>query len=332
MTRPRRRRWIVAAVFIAASGTAGASARADAPPVALAEALFRDGARLFAGGQIDKACSKFAESQKLDPALGTIFFLAVCHEKQGLTASAWSEFTAATEWAEREDQPERAMLGRKHLSALAHKLATVQISATRVSGLELRVDDGPLSSAAMGTPLPLDPGEHLLEARAPGYSPWRTTLMVPRDAAALKVTVPPLSPVEPDAAPASAQRPSTLPGRSAVPVLAWVTAAVTASGVAGGAVFGEMTFSARDAATRDCPESRCTPSGFAEIAQARTDATISTVAFGIGLGSAVATAVFWAVGDPAQRARPHPTSAGVLTLLPIMSFQAKGLAVAGRFE
>ena len=55
---------------------------------AIAEALFRDGKALIAAERINDACAKFQESERLDPALGTLLHLATCYAQVGKTASA----------------------------------------------------------------------------------------------------------------------------------------------------------------------------------------------------------------------------------------------------
>src|SRR5688500_18545046 len=79
--------------------------RAEAVPTgsdkALAEVLFREGRQLLQRGETDAACEKFAESHRLDEALGTLLNLAVCHESQGRFASAWAEFHQAAATARR---------------------------------------------------------------------------------------------------------------------------------------------------------------------------------------------------------------------------------------
>jgi hypothetical protein len=308
----------IAAVSAVASGAR--PAQADSRSVA--EALFRDGTQLLGANRIDEACPKLAESQKLDPALGTLFYLAVCHEQQGLTATAWSEFTSATEWAERTNQPERIAFGRKHLQDLNEKLSTVVLQAESAFGLELRLDDGLLSTAAIGTPLPLDPGRHVIVASAPGHQPWQTTVNVESTGQALSVTIPALTavtlapkektkPLEADSEPPLSGQISEATQAPAAPhsptnVLLWTAASVTGASAVLGTVFGIMTFGARDRAISECPGNVCGPGGFDDIDRARSFATVSTVSFGVGLAAAIATGYLWLRGDGVSN---HSTSA-----------------------
>src|SRR5687768_8531645 len=72
---------VVAAVVVLAS----ARGRALAQPrdAAAGEALFIEGRRLMKVGDRPAACAKFAESQRLDPAVGTLANLADCEEQRG---------------------------------------------------------------------------------------------------------------------------------------------------------------------------------------------------------------------------------------------------------
>ena len=68
---------------------AGRSAGAEPRDPAAAEWLFREGRALMKKGDFAPACAKLAESQRLDPAVGTLMNLAECEERIGRTASAW---------------------------------------------------------------------------------------------------------------------------------------------------------------------------------------------------------------------------------------------------
>src|SRR5687768_16841895 len=86
----------LAPLAVAFALTLAWSAPVFARDPAAAEALYRAGRDSAKKGDWDKACSQFAESQRLDPAPGTLLNLADCEERRGLIASAWSHYTEAS--------------------------------------------------------------------------------------------------------------------------------------------------------------------------------------------------------------------------------------------
>ncbi|NOU28880.1 MAG: hypothetical protein HOO96_13330, partial [Polyangiaceae bacterium] len=48
-----------------------------------AETLFREGRKALEAGDYAVACAKFAESQRIEPAPGTLLNLAGCEERSG---------------------------------------------------------------------------------------------------------------------------------------------------------------------------------------------------------------------------------------------------------
>lgn len=170
---------------------------------AIAEGLFQQARELVKQGRYDEACPKLAESQRLDPKLGTLLNLAVCHEKQGRTASAWGEYSSAAGIARREGQREREEFARKQLAALDKQLSHVLLQLSGpIAGLQISLDDQPLTAAVVGVPLPIDPGVHHLAAVSPGRLPWSRDVDVPRERTDLVITVPMLAPLPPAVAPA----------------------------------------------------------------------------------------------------------------------------------
>src|SRR5690349_10947186 len=104
-----------------------ATARALAEPTAaersLAAALFDQGRTLMGEGKVDEACVKLAESQRLDPGGGTLLNLALCHEKQGKIATAWTEFREARATAKKDNRPDREAAADNEIAKLEPMLS-----------------------------------------------------------------------------------------------------------------------------------------------------------------------------------------------------------------
>src|SRR5580692_11189003 len=87
----------VAIALAVAGAVSGSEARAESIDPAVADALFRKGREAAEKGDWATACPKFAESQRLDPAPGTLLNLADCEEHLGQLASAYEHFKTAVE-------------------------------------------------------------------------------------------------------------------------------------------------------------------------------------------------------------------------------------------
>ncbi|HEY0463370.1 MAG TPA: hypothetical protein VGC79_04135, partial [Polyangiaceae bacterium] len=60
-----------------------ARAEAGAAQKAAAESLFDDGLKAMKSGHFSEACPKLEESERIDPAIGTLLYLGECYEKVG---------------------------------------------------------------------------------------------------------------------------------------------------------------------------------------------------------------------------------------------------------
>jgi hypothetical protein len=175
---------------------------------AAAEALFNQGRQLMTAGKFVEACPKFEASQQLDPGLGTMLNLAECYEKTGRTASAWAEYREAIPLARAAGAKARQDLATERAKALEERLSTLTIRAMTNpedgANLEVRRDGVPVQPAELGSPIPVDPGEHVIEAVAPGKQAWSTKVQVGADAAKVAVDIPKLEPAGAEGAPATA--------------------------------------------------------------------------------------------------------------------------------
>jgi hypothetical protein len=204
---------VQAALLALASHAFAFRSYADDADTAAAEALFQQGRALLEAGQTAEACPKLAESQRLDPATGTLIALAACHEQQNKLASAWAEFTEAAGRAERESRPDRRQLASERAQRLEPRLSTLTVQVTPalagVRGLELMRSERALGRGAWNVPVPLDGGEYVIEARAPQMKPWRAVVKIADEGDRQVVVIPELVP-EPPA-------PTALPAPAAPP-------------------------------------------------------------------------------------------------------------------
>jgi hypothetical protein len=160
----------------------------------IAQSLFDDGRTLLEAGRYTEACPKFAESQRLDPGGGTLLNLALCHELEGKTATAWTEFREALSIAVRDDRKDRQELANGHITALAPKLTKLTVAvpdAIAARDPEVTLDRSRLPAAAWNTEIPLDPGEHRIAVSAQGLPRWETSVATLEAGHTYRVDVPP---------------------------------------------------------------------------------------------------------------------------------------------
>jgi hypothetical protein len=175
------------------------SSAAHAQPAgAQAEVLFRQGRELMAAGKIGEACTAFAASQQLDPAVTTLINLAGCREQNGQLATAWGLFLDA------ERQTRGAIdRGTKQLhdvaAARAKKLEprisklTINVpQQSQLDGLEIARDSERVDSPLWNRALPIDGGTYTITARAPGTNEWSTKVTVGVEADTKTVDIPDL--------------------------------------------------------------------------------------------------------------------------------------------
>jgi tetratricopeptide (TPR) repeat protein len=218
--------------------------------VALAETLYQQARDLMAEGRYDEACPKLEESQRLDPATGTLLNLASCHEKQGKLATAWFEYLDAVTLARRDARPDRVTFAQGRLAELEPKLSRLTLVVPKAfdyPGLEIELDGARIGPAARDVPTPVDPGTHVVEARAPGRQSVRLSVEVGTVAEQKTVTLPELPASAPTAAglapvppPQAPKAPPPAPAERPVPTTAYVTGAVTVGLLAGAIVTGVL--------------------------------------------------------------------------------------------
>lgn len=173
---------------------------------AIAEDLYNKGKAALDLGQVSEACKKFGESQRLDPATGTLFALATCHEKEGKSASAWGEFLEVAELYKKAGKTERETAAREAATRLEKTLIRITLTMPdRPKGVEIKLDGNSLSDGILGSAVPVDPGDHTLIVSAPGKKPWEHAFKIDKATANTKLDIPALVDLPPEEKPAGPQ-------------------------------------------------------------------------------------------------------------------------------
>lgn len=290
-------------------------ASAQATDRVLAEALFREGRELMDQNKLAEACPKFAESYRLDHALGTLINLALCHEKEGKTGTAWAEFSdAAAEAAAEKD--DREGFARRHIATLEQDLPRLRLvvapATAHLTSLEIQLDGHTIGKAAWALPLPIDPGDHTLRATADGKKSFEMKVSVPKGLGLTDANVPPLDDAPKAIAPPSPPPPAEPPPSNGQRTLGYAVGGVGVVGLAIGAVFGFSAISQKGDRDAHCnvQGTLCDQEGLDRDDKARTSATTSTIAFiaGGALLAGGAVLVFTAPKQKKMTVGLSPTS------------------------
>jgi hypothetical protein len=251
--------------------------------------LFESGKQLMESGQYADACPKLDASQRLDPAVGTLLHLGDCYERIDKLASAWAAFREAASLAEASSQQPRFEIATTRANALAPKLSFITIHAKEASGvpgLVVTLASLPVPKASWEVQIPVDSGEQIVTATAPGYASWSSRVTV-REPGVHEIDVPPLTPLaEPEplpAAPVLVEPPKQAPsdGIGAQRIVGIVIGSVGLAGLTAGGAFGIAALLTNEESLDNCrPQDAtlCSERGVELRDRAGTFATTSTVA------------------------------------------------------
>jgi hypothetical protein len=280
----------VLAMAVSFGGAGRAHAEPSADDKALATLLFRQGRELMTQGQIPQACQKLQESQWLDAGGGTLLNLALCHEQEGRLARSWSEFKEAARVARADGRLDREVEAANHVAALEPRLSRLEIlvpAAAQLEGLRIERDGRELGKGAWSTAVPIDGGEHVVRATAPGRAPFTETLVIAKESDARTVEIPLL------AAPVIVVTPSPpapeAPGSPLLtaPHLRWGGIALAGAGVIAMGAAGYVlstALAAKVASNADCFVDGCGQEGLHQRSVAVSRGNLATL---LGVGGVV---------------------------------------------
>ncbi len=262
-------------VFLHLSFDPGSCAAQDQ---AAAEALFRSAQKAARLKDWQTACERFEESNRLDPAPGTVLNLGRCRENLGQLAAAWKSYAKAAQILPAADR--RASFAETKARSLEPRVPlvtllppegeipfTVQVAGTRFTKATWRV------------PLPFDPGPLRIIVRSPGREDALIDLELEEGARVEQLLF--------VGAPLRKQSASASSGVSSLPrvdgpesrVQPWIVSSFAAAGVgvAAAAAGGVWAAVELPKVREHCDDGACTPKG-ADAAERGRRATFLSVA------------------------------------------------------
>jgi hypothetical protein len=306
---------------------------ASAAETGAARSLAVDGLKLAQSGNCTEAVPKLERAEKLYHSTVVAIRLGECYVDVGRLV----EGTEILRKSLREPlPPDPPAALAKALERAQHTLDTAKphiggltIKVTAVPDMSLRVDGKSVSATLIDTEVPMDPGEHVVEATAPGYikSTSRVSLS---DAEKKSVTITlardPNAPVPVKTAPAaepsveSGARPAQLSAPassapqetptpsapSAAPnrIGAYVALGFGVVGLGIGGVFGVIAMNEHSDLKATCPDNACQPESRTALDTAKRNGNISTIAFGAGAaGVVLGTVLYFAAGSGSSAQR-----------------------------
>ena len=288
-------RWLVTAWVLAVTTSAYASDGESAR----AQALFQEAAQLMSAGDFRHACPKLQESLRLERAPGTLLRLALCHERQGKTATAWAEFLEGKAWAERDGRPDRVRFATEHLLALEPRLSwlTLRVPSefSELERVSIRLNGSEVRQPAWNSRTPVDPGDVLIQVTADRRLPYEMRLHFKSDGETQEVT---LRLPERVAAPGTKRhvRTSALtraPAQRGIPPLSLALGAGGVAALGVGSYFGGLALRDANVASERCPSSPCADErGVAASTSSIRYAWAANAGLGVGAVALAAGAYF----------------------------------------
>ena len=335
MTHPARRalqRTFVGLGALALSGLAAAPASAQQPATPSseqatrkeAEKVFLEARTALEQGRRDEACAGFRRSLDLAEVPNTIFNVARCDEQDGKLVSALGRWQRGLTLLPPGDA--RRAVAEERVADLERRVPrlSVQLAAGAPPDTRVTLDGAEISPPALGSAVPLDPGNHVVVVEAPGHKERRVPVtLAEQDRRDLPVAP---GEAEPKTGGAGAQKapppppPPPPPPDTSRRTLGLVIGGVGAVGLVAAGVTGGILLS-RDATIQEqCPRQVCTPEGRDAIDGSKPLLVVNAIAWGVGLVGAGAGAYLFFTGGSGgddRTGRNAPPSAAIgATALP----------------
>ena len=183
------RSFVALGVVLVASGAHAG----DPADEARANALFQEARAAFIAGEYATACPKYEEVVRLRPGLGARIGLGDCYRKMGRLARAWQTYRTIVEdaariastsksFGEKSTAQKRGDEAKSRMGEIEPRLGWITVAVPEavlaLPNVVVTLDGVPLAREAVGTRLPVERGEHVVDASAPGKKSWEKSLAI----------------------------------------------------------------------------------------------------------------------------------------------------------
>lgn len=283
-------------------------------------ALYAEGVALANAGKWDEAEKRFRRVVAIRSAPPALFTLGQAQEHIGQLATAERTYDAALAAARAAGSTDVAAAAGKALEAIELRVPRIVVHlAGSVPGATVTIDG---ASVALEQSVKLDPGWHVVAARAPERQPFEErTNLAPGQSAEVTVRLDPAAEAPPPAtapapplrsapAPASAPEPVPAsapapesPGRPVMPppagpiILGGAGIATLLAGIVV-RVAGQSSY---DSASKQCAPAGCPSSQLVDQGNgARTQMLVGTIVAGVGVAVVLGAGAWWLSISPAR--------------------------------
>lgn len=316
-----------------------------------ARSLMAEARELRERGELQAALSRFSAADSIMAVPTTGFEMAATQAELGKLVEARETLRRVLALPQGPEDPEPFNEARAKARALDERLqsriAALNFMVTGVAASEdliVTVDGEVVPLAVLGLPFRVNPGRHVVVARA-GSREAKSDVDA-LEGRTLKVELPLPVAQSTAALPGNVQlhearATAPVPARAApvaptpplVPLTTYVAGGIGLAGILVGGITGMMAVSHKNSAAKGCVDGKCPPSTWDDLDSARSMAVASSVGFVVGaVGLAIGTSFFLLHDGPtAAHAVAPKARLSRLSVSPGLGPHSGSLSVSGRF-
>ena len=298
----------------------------DKTELSKARALFQRAVELEQAGNYTTALETFRDVGQVRMTPQVRFHIASCEEKLGRLVTALGGYQLAFADADSVGEDFRSEVDRAIVRLQAGIPKLVIVRGTGAEAAEIQLDGVALGASSVGVPVPLDPGPHSVNAKAPGALPFSRTVTIAENEQKSVEVVLTLEP-EPELQPGNTANrgESEKSNRRLVPYL--IGGVGIASLIGSGVLFGLRQSTLSDL-EQQCGPNRnmCPNSAAGQVSNLGVYNVTAQIALGVGVVGIGTAATILLL----QKKRPAPSTTGT-ALLPSAPNSLAGVSWAGYF-